>query len=446
MSLLFNGKDVYHPFVTLIGTYLILQYIKNPTHITIASWVFNFSYLLISYYLYSSTEYDLNWLTPQSIICLRLIGLSMDYADGLKKSDGKSAPKSRTVYAGLTPPTQWAIAEKPELIEMFGYCYFYGSSIVGPQFSFRRYRKFISLELFETKDTSLDKDLDKLLDSSFKHSILHLLKGVLYNGVFLVVSHYFNSLFLLTKEFTQLSPIRKFIYVWVTGKFVLFKYLGVWMLVESQCIINMLQFDGLNPKTKDYYWNAINNVDGKKFNTAFNFGDLVASYNIKTNLWSKHYVYKRFAFLGNKHYSSLINLTFLSIWHGFHIGYPLSFYFEYFSFIIQGINQYWFRPLNEYMSRNLETNKTISFKIQYTIYHIVCTALTFAGTAYPLLAFDLLTWDKIKVAYNNVYWIGHIITAAIIGANFIALKIKGSHKKAKKIQTNEKVENDKKNE
>jgi len=218
------------------------------------------------------------------------------------------------------------------------------------------------------------------------------------------------------------------------------------MLVESQCIINMLQFDGLNPKTKDYYWNAINNVDGKKFNTAFNFSDLVASYNIKTNLWSKHYVFKRFAFLGNKHYSSLINLTFLSIWHGFHIGYPLSFYFEYFSFIIQGINQYWFRPLNDYMSKNLETNKTISFKIQYTIYHIVCTVLTFAGTAYPLLAFDLLTWDKIKVAYNNLYWIGHIITAAIIGANFIALKIKGSNKKAKKIQTNEKVENDKKNE
>jgi len=223
MSLFFNGKDVYHPFVTLIGTYLILQYIKNPIHITIASWVFNFSYLLISYYLYSSTEYDLNWLTPQSIICLRLIGLSMDYADGLKKSDGKSAPKSRTVYVGLTPPTEWAIAEKPELIEMLGYCYFYGSSIVGPQFSFRRYRKFISLELFETKDTSLNKDLDKLLDSSFKHSILHLLEGILYNGVFLVVSHYFNSLFLLTEEFTQLSPLRKFIYVWVTGKFVLFK-------------------------------------------------------------------------------------------------------------------------------------------------------------------------------------------------------------------------------
>jgi len=107
----------------------------------------------------------------------------MDYADGQKKPDEKSkARPSRTIYTGLTPPTQWPLSVKPKLIEMLGYCYFYGTSIVGPQFSFIRYKKFISLELFETKDTSLDKDMDKLLDSSLKHGILHFLKGILYNG------------------------------------------------------------------------------------------------------------------------------------------------------------------------------------------------------------------------------------------------------------------------
>jgi len=218
MSLFFNGKDFYHPLVTLIGTYLIIQYV-NPKHITMISWIFNFGYLLTSYYMYSSMEYDLNWLTPQSIICLRLIGLSMDYSDGHKGE----IKKSKTVYTGLTPPNQWPIQEKPKLLEMLGYCYFYGSSIVGPQFSFKRYKKFISLELFETKDTSLDKDLDKLLESSLKHGIKRFFLGLIYNVIFLIVSKYFNSLFLLTEEFYQYNLLKKLAYMWIAGKYVIFK-------------------------------------------------------------------------------------------------------------------------------------------------------------------------------------------------------------------------------
>ncbi|ORX87554.1 MBOAT-domain-containing protein, partial [Anaeromyces robustus] len=427
ISLYFNGKDFYHPLISVFVTFIIIQHIKNPKYITIASWVFNFGYLLISYYLYSSTEYDLNWLTPQSVICLRLIGISMDYSDGQKKDD-KAVKKSRTVYTGLTPPTEWPIKEKPLLIEMLGYCYFYGSSIVGPQFSFRRYKKFISFELFNTKDISMEKDLEKLLESSRKHSILHFLKGLIYTAIFFLISSRYYSSFILTKEFTEFNIIKKFIYVWITGRFVLFKYFGVWVLVETQGIINMIQLDGINSEKNDYYWNAINNVDTTKFAFVFGLDELVCSYNIKTNLWGKHYVYKRFAFLGNKLISLFINLTFLSIWHGFHIGYPFSFYFEFVLFILQDILKYWFKPLNQHMANNLETNKSTSFKILYIIYHAICTILTVASVAYPLIGFDLLTWNKIKIAYHNMGWIGHIIAVIMFCGHNIALKIKSLRK------------------
>jgi len=435
ISIYFNGKDFYHPLVTLIGTYLIIQYIKNPKHITLLSWVFNLGYLLISYYLYSSTEYDLNWLTPQSIICLRLIGISMDYADGQKKEDKNKKP-SRTVYPGLTPPPQWPIKEKPQLIEMLGYCYFYGTSIVGPQFSFKRYKKFISFELFNTQDVSFEKDLNKLLISSHKHCILHTIQALLYNGIFLFISNYFYSSFLLTKEFSQYNIWKKLGYTWVTGKFVLFKYFGVWMLVEAQCIMNMIEFDGFNPKTKDYYWNAIDNVKPLQFDLAFSLDEVISSYNIKTNMWGKQYVYKRFAFLGSKQISLFINLTFLSIWHGYHIGYPISFYFEFLLVIIQNILRYWFKPLNQYMTKNLENNTSVAFKIQYFIYHAFCTFFTLGGIAYPLIAFDLLTWDKIKIAYHNIYWIGNILATVIIGSHFILTKVKSMLKKQEKNRKN----------
>ena len=53
------------------------------------------------------------------------------------------------------------------------------------------------------------------------------------------------------------------------------------------------------------------------------------SFNINTNLWSKRYVYKRLAFLGNRDLSQLGTLVFLAVWHGFYTGYLWAFALEF---------------------------------------------------------------------------------------------------------------------
>lgn len=251
MSFYFNGKDIYHSMVTILGTYLIIKLLKNPKHIAIACWIFNFGYLLISYYMYSSDDYDINWLTPQSVLSLRLIGIGMDYYDGCKKMEEKKKKElemekknsNSTTTTTTTPPSEkskqhaigssysndivpeseWPIYTKPELLEMLGYCYFYGTCLVGPLFTFQRYKRFIDLTLFKNKDKDLVDNKNEFLNSSFKKSIQHSLLAVLYIAIYLIINPRYDSSYLLTKEFAALSFPKRFFKFWMTGKFVLYK-------------------------------------------------------------------------------------------------------------------------------------------------------------------------------------------------------------------------------
>ena len=59
------------------------------------------------------------------------------------------------------------------------------------------------------------------------------------------------------------------------------------------------------------------------------FNHMVESFNINTNAWVLHYVYKRLRFLNNRIASQLGALAFLSVWHGYHSGYYVCFFNEF---------------------------------------------------------------------------------------------------------------------
>ena len=56
---------------------------------------------------------------------------------------------------------------------------------------------------------------------------------------------------------------------------------------------------------------------------------LIESFNINTNGWVAHNIYKRLKFLNNRFYSQIGVLFFLAIWHGYHSGYYITFFNEF---------------------------------------------------------------------------------------------------------------------
>lgn len=76
-------------------------------------------------------------------------------------------------------------------------------------------------------------------------------------------------------------------------------------------------------------WNGVENIKLRIFENTTEFNHYILSFNVNTNQWVAHYVYKRLKFLGNRHVSQLAALLFLSVWHGLHSGYYVCFFMEF---------------------------------------------------------------------------------------------------------------------
>jgi lysophospholipid acyltransferase 5 len=76
-------------------------------------------------------------------------------------------------------------------------------------------------------------------------------------------------------------------------------------------------------------WTGVENVKLSTFENTTEFTHYILSFNINTNQWSGQYIYKRLKFLGNRLVSQFATLLFLAVWHGFHSGYYVCFFFEF---------------------------------------------------------------------------------------------------------------------
>jgi len=138
-------------------------------------------------------------------------------------------------------------------------------------------------------------------------------------------------------------------YILVWGEFVVMKYIAIWILAEGPCVLSGLGFDGYQNGVAR--WGAVSNIDTFRFFVSPNFVGLISTWNINTNKWIKNYIFKRFKHLGNKEISFLISLTFLAIWHGWYLGYFVSFYSELIYLRAEQHVQRIHAPLVEYLNQ-----------------------------------------------------------------------------------------------
>jgi lysophospholipid acyltransferase 5 len=226
ISYFFNGSDIKHSLITTFVTWLLCYFgdiIGNRKLACTLSFVFNFGYLLVGYFVTATDEYDIDWTMPQCVLCLRLIGFSMDFMDGaksLKSSPPVNAEKKTDDNKKIVPqtPKQPKSFEKnvqlqtlPPLIEVIGYAYFFGAFLVGPQFSFNLYRKFITMNLYP--------DPKNVPAGTYRYALKSFLLGALYLGVQQIAVGFFPMSYLLTEEYAAKPFIKRLAFMWMAGKF-----------------------------------------------------------------------------------------------------------------------------------------------------------------------------------------------------------------------------------
>jgi len=264
MSYYFNSFDIVHPLTTAIGTWAICRFFalvapKNRTAASSLSFLFNFGYLLTSY-KYAATEgYDICYTMQQCVQCLRMIGYGMDFMDGQPKSTKKAsaaagtpviektsemspvatAPAAAAVAAPARDKTpisfgrDIALPELPTLSETLAYAFFPFAFLVGPQFSFSLYKKFISMKLFNVPvPSSAGQDearaaaaatANGIPQGSLRYATRCFFLGVFYLGLGQVLGSYFPTEALLGKAFLGRSFAERVFIFWWTGKTILNK-------------------------------------------------------------------------------------------------------------------------------------------------------------------------------------------------------------------------------
>ncbi|KAG0350618.1 MBOAT, membrane-bound O-acyltransferase family-domain-containing protein [Gamsiella multidivaricata] len=482
LSYYFNSYDIIHPLTTCIGTWLICKVVTlvapmNRSLASTVSFLFNFGYLLTSYKYAATEDYDICYTMQQCVQCLRMIGYGMDFMDGQPKSQKKqqqqdekkkaadqgpevitatpapgtpqpatpapAAPAAAVVVRDKTPISfgrDIALGRMPTLAETIGYAFFPFAFLVGPQFSFSLYKKFISMDLFNVpvpatagKDEAREAaaaTANGIPQGSLRYATRCFFLGVFYLGLGQVLGGYFPSAALLGKAFLERPFLERVFIFWWTGKTVLNKYLGIWTIGEGPCVLSGITFNGYDAQGRPE-WDGLRNVNPVKYEFATSLTQIVSSFNMNTNYWAKLYVFKRLRFLGNKNLSALGVLLFLAVWHGTHIGYFFCFGLEFMDMETERrLSARFGKPINAFIARQ----QGVSHAVFKAIWGVITWLFTTSALYFAAVPFDLLQMDKSLAAIRSINFLGIYVMLGLLGLD-IVLSIVMPKKRSKSIKT-----------
>ncbi|CAO3611266.1 unnamed protein product [Cunninghamella blakesleeana] len=421
LSLFFNGRDSVHSMATIAISYIICTLLQRKRVYAVAGvWIFNSIYLLVAYFYMDANDYDISWTMTQCILCLRLMGFSLDFMDGQEEKEvnkdhhlhenttavasSSSLPSTKPFsFSDHTP-----LSTLPSLFEVAAYCYFPTAFLVGPQFSFSLYRQWLLFN-YDANDSNekLNQQRCYVL-KCFTMSIIYLLLQQ-------IIGSQFPTQYLLTKEYSNLPLAKRIFIFWLSGKFVFTKYLGIWLLTEGATASFRLGYVGISSDGKHNFSGLIN-VNPIKYELATSINDIIGGFNINTNYWSKYYVFKRLKWMGSKTYSQIGTLAFLAIWHGFHLGYFVTFLMEFLDLMAESILRKWIKLI-------LPNSASTKFSSVFA-WFLTTTTFVYAG-----VGFDLLTLSSAWTAYKQVYFFGHILLALILSSSLLLPKSSSQKKK-----------------
>ncbi|KAH8371856.1 hypothetical protein KR093_009114, partial [Drosophila rubida] len=374
------GNDTYHSLLAITVTFMIVTCLRSkPLALLTTNFVFHMGYLLVGYYFTASNEYDILWTMPHCILTLRMIGFGFDITDGLKEEDKLSKDQKET-----------ALRQSPNFLELLAFAYFPSSFLVGPQFPYRRYQSFMNGEF-------------RQYDGNKEAGVKRLAAGVLYLVICQLGLTYLPDSYFLSPEFADQSFIKRIYFLGFWAKFSLYKYISCWLFAEGALIYIGFTYNG-NDQLGNPDWSGCSNVKLKLLETGNTMQHYVQSFNVNTNHWVAHYVFKRLKFMNNRNISYGAALAFLAVWHGYHSGYYMAFLMEYLIVSTEKqIESVYTKQILPKYGETLNNSKI------YAIAYFVCLkSYNIVYMGWCLTSFVFLKYERWITVYRAVNYFGFI--------------------------------------
>ncbi|KAK0162097.1 hypothetical protein PV327_008462 [Microctonus hyperodae] len=395
VSFIVSGWHIIHPILmTIINAAIISSVSRRTRHIV--AFFFSFFYLLVISRL-------IDWYgvpLPPTHTNLILMIMALRYGGlGFEMNSAEDELKSELdndYYKAIT---------KVDFLDVIHYGFSYMGVLTGPFYRYRTYWDCINRNL---------SDYINCWEVTLFKLKLILLSTIIY----LVTDYYFSASYVLTDEFLERSFLYRLWYVY--PGFLLFRtriYAG---MLLSECACHMAGMgvyptsteirSGLGPKNYKAFieiasdpeklkkepmdFETIHNINIWGVESCYLVRKAMKHWNTTVQYWMANYVYKAFPYKALRAPAVFI---LSSVWHGYAFGYYVAIFSVVFFLPIEDIYVKFY---------NNSSEGSLAKKFWWTLLY----CMRFSCMAYLSFAMLLLDYSKIFTYYNNVYWMGHILT------------------------------------
>ncbi|KAK6041735.1 MBOAT family protein [Cooperia oncophora] len=302
-----SGYDCIHCFVAILMAYAITNFMGGTAESVIAAHVCFLGYLLVGYWYVESEAYDITWTTPYCIMTLRFTGLVMDVYDGAHFEKLKPDQKKT------------AIMKPPSLLETAAFGLFYTGTIAGPQFTLSKFRAYVNGDWLDENGQPRQ--------SALMPSLGRFIAGCTYMvlnqwGAVWIPDTFFNS-----EKFFNMPFFMRWTWTMIWFRLTMYRYCAIWLIIA----LPFSMVSGIMAKIKmgNDRWDAVRDVHIWLWEMGHDFSSAIQSFNVGTNTFAKNHIFRRLRWLNSKPGAHLVTLLYLAIWHGYHLGYFLLFFFEF---------------------------------------------------------------------------------------------------------------------
>ncbi|TPX50370.1 hypothetical protein SeMB42_g02257 [Synchytrium endobioticum] len=290
-------------------TYIAVVSLQGNVCMPIVVFIGNMGYLIWNFFssqILSQDSSTFDQTIPLMILTIKLTSIGWAIHDGTMPEDSL-LPEQKVS----------AVKTIPGPLEFMGYLLWFPSFMVGPAIQSQEYHAFIHrLPPFDRIPNTIIPALQKLAVAT------------IYMSVYLACASRASYVYCTTDEFANSSLVYKFTYIFFAGIITRTKYYTAWSLSDGASTLTGFGYSGYNGDTGRHEWTRARNVDVLGLELASNVRGLLESWNIKTALWLRHAVYLRLRAIHPTQSGGIATLaTFITsaCWHGFHVGYYLTF-------------------------------------------------------------------------------------------------------------------------
>lgn len=368
------GSAIKHIFGNVAICYALMRF-SPPQYVHKVVFIFSMGYLVFIHWFrwYIMKDYYIDVTGPIMVIVQKTTTLAFSLHDGrMKKRDELNEIQKRE-----------AISEVPTPLDYLSYLFSFQTILTGPLCFYTDYQKFITGENFAENK------------SQVPNPVRPALKKLAYTTIYLIILCYFGLVQaeIIMEPGNFALPWYKW---WPLFWFVIFmqrvQYYYAWTLADAICNMSGFGFNGYDELGNEK-WDLVTNVDAWKVETALSFKETLDGWNITTMYWLRRVAYDRV----KKNYRTISTYLLSATWHGFFIGY-------YMTFLTGAIITVAARNVRRCVRYRFQSTEFL--RRLYDVITFVATKVALMYTTFPFVTMHLYPGI---VLYKRLYFFLHIL-------------------------------------